>query len=48
MNRLDVIQQIIDRIKAKTYLEIGVKKGKVFLNVKAKKRLRLILKLKSA
>ena len=39
MDRLDVIQQIIDRIKAKTYLEIGVKKGKVFLNVKARKKI---------
>jgi hypothetical protein len=39
MDRLDVIQRIIDRIKAKTYLEIGVKKGKVFLNVKARKKI---------
>lgn len=39
MDRLDVIQQIIDRIKAKVYLEIGVKKGKVFLNVKARKKI---------
>lgn len=46
MNRLDVIQQIIDRIKAKTYLEIGVKKGKVFLNVKAKKKIAVDPKIK--
>lgn len=39
MDRLAVIQLIIDRIKAKVYLEIGVKKGKVFLNVKAKKKI---------
>ena len=39
MDRLDVIQQIIDRTNAKTYLEIGVKKGKVFLNVKARKKI---------
>jgi len=46
VDRLDVIQQIIDRIKAKTYLEIGVKKGKVFLNVKARNKIAVDPKIK--
>ena len=33
MNRLDIIQLTINQKKARRYLEIGVKKGKVFLNV---------------
>ena len=39
MDRLDVIQQIIDRIKAECYLEIGVKKGKAFLKIRAQKKI---------
>jgi predicted O-methyltransferase YrrM len=30
-NRVNVIQEIIDRKKAKTYLEIGVRAGDAFL-----------------
>jgi hypothetical protein len=39
MNRLDVVQAVIDQRSARNYLEIGVKKGKVFLNVRARKKL---------
>lgn len=39
MNRLDVLNLIINKIKARNYLEIGVEKGKVFLKVNAKKKL---------
>jgi hypothetical protein len=39
MDRLDIIQQIIDRIKAKSYLEIGVKKGNVFLKLRVSKKI---------
>jgi len=39
MNRLEVIQAIIDCKNAKTYLEIGVESGDVFLNVKARKKI---------
>lgn len=39
MTRLDVIQKIVDYQNARTYLEIGVKKGKVFLNIKARKKI---------
>ena len=39
MNRLDVIQQIISVKKARKYLEIGVKKGKLFLKVNARKKI---------
>jgi hypothetical protein len=39
MNRLDIIQQTINKKKANRYLEIGVKKGKVFLNVPARRKL---------
>ena len=38
MNRFDVIQQIIAKRKTRNYLEIGVKKGKLFLKVKARKK----------
>ena len=34
MNRYDVIQAIINQIKAKTYLEIGVARGRHFLRMK--------------
>ena len=39
MNRLDVIQQTIATKKARNYLEIGVKKGKLFLKVNAHKKI---------
>ena len=39
MNRLDVIQRIINHKKANTYLEIGVKKGKAFLEIRARKKI---------
>ena len=35
MNRREVIQQIIDTIGGRRYLEIGVNEGRVFLRVKA-------------
>jgi hypothetical protein len=35
MNRMTVIQQIIDKINARVYLEIGVSRGKVLLRIKA-------------
>ena len=39
MNRIDIVQQVIDHSSARNYLEIGVKKGKLFLNVRARKKL---------
>jgi hypothetical protein len=39
MNRLDIIQKTINKKKARHYLEIGVEKGKVFLNVTAWKKI---------
>lgn len=39
MNRFDVIQQTIAEKKVRNYLEIGVKKGKLFLKVKARKKI---------
>jgi hypothetical protein len=39
MNRLDIVQTVIDYRQARTYVEIGVKKGKVFLHIKARKKL---------
>ncbi len=39
LNRLEVIQAIIDCKRAKTYLEIGVESGDVFLKVKASKKI---------
>jgi len=38
MNRVDVIQEIIDRKNAKSYLEIGVDYGNSFFPVKAKRK----------
>ena len=38
MNRMDIVQLVIDHLKARNYLEIGVKKGKLFLNIKARKK----------
>jgi hypothetical protein len=39
MNRLNVIQKIIDKVQAKTYVEIGVSLGNVFLNIEAPKKI---------
>ncbi|MFH1427409.1 MAG: class I SAM-dependent methyltransferase [Patescibacteria group bacterium] len=39
MNRAEVIQKIINKIKAKTYLEIGVEYGSTFLKIRAKKKI---------
>ena len=39
MNRIEVIQQVIDRIGAKTYLEIGVEFGTIFSRVRAHKKI---------
>lgn len=38
MNRTDVIQRIIDKKKARTYLEIGVKDGSNFFPIKAREK----------
>jgi hypothetical protein len=38
MKRRDVIQKIIDKKKARTYLEIGIGGGKNFLRIKASKK----------
>lgn len=39
MNRVHVIQELIDRKKAETYLEIGFGYGDAFLNIKAPRKL---------
>ena len=39
MNRIDIVQRFINHRKARNYLEIGVKKGNLFLNVRARKKL---------
>lgn len=39
MDRRDVVQTVIDRRRGRTYLEIGVKKGKLFLQVIARKKI---------
>jgi Methyltransferase domain len=39
MNRLDVVNAAAYKLGARNYLEIGVKKGKVFLNVQVRKKL---------
>ena len=38
MNRADIIQRIIERIDAKTYLEIGVQRGKNFYKINARSK----------
>ena len=38
MNRVHVIQELIDRKKAATYLEIGFGYGDAFLNIKAPRK----------
>lgn len=39
MMRYEVIQHVIDRIKGKVYLEIGVDSGKSFINTRAAKKI---------
>jgi glycosyltransferase involved in cell wall biosynthesis len=39
MNRIDIIKKIVEKIKAKTYLEIGVEYGTVFYQIKAKRKI---------
>ncbi len=39
MNRLEVIQYIIKKTESKIYLEIGVQKGIIFLNIDAQKKI---------
>jgi hypothetical protein len=48
MDRLDIVQSILDHRRGRNYLEIGVKKGKVFFKVKAKKKMAVdpVLKIK--
>lgn len=38
MNRVDIIQRIIDKTGAVTYLEIGVNKGRAFLKIRAREK----------
>ena len=37
--RVRIIQEIINHIKAKTYLEIGVQNGSTFLRIRAPKKI---------
>jgi len=46
MNRLEVIQKIIDKKRAKTYLEIGVFDGRLFLKVRANRKVAVDPKFK--
>jgi len=39
MNRITVLQEIINKKKSKVYLEIGCKGGKCFFNIKAPKKI---------
>jgi hypothetical protein len=39
MDRRDIVQAFVDHRRARTYLEIGVKKGKLFLQVRAPRKL---------
>jgi len=39
MNRRDIIQKIINQLRARNYIEIGVKKGKIFLEIRARKKI---------
>jgi hypothetical protein len=39
MDRLHIVQAFIDHRQARTYLEIGVKKGKLFLSVRARRKI---------
>ncbi|MBF0546129.1 MAG: class I SAM-dependent methyltransferase [Candidatus Riflebacteria bacterium] len=43
MNRIDILQKILDRKKARTYLEIGVDRGECFFPLKAKRKIALDL-----
>jgi hypothetical protein len=46
MNRVEVIKKIIEKNKAKTYLEIGVEFGTVFSKIKAKRKIAVDPELK--
>lgn len=46
MNRLTVIQAVIDAHKSKTYLEIGVDSGAIFFRVKARQKIAVDPKFK--
>ena len=39
MNKIEVIQKIIEKKNAKTYLEIGVASGDCFFNIKASRKI---------
>lgn len=39
MNRIDVLQQLLDQRPQATYLEIGVQKGKVLLSLQARRKI---------
>lgn len=39
MNKIDIIQNIIDKTNARTYLEIGIHKGGTFLRIKARHKI---------
>ncbi len=39
MNKIEIVQRIIDRKKARTYLEIGVYQGDNFFPIKAKRKI---------
>ncbi len=38
LKRFEVVQAVIDRIKAKTYLEIGIDSGESFVNISAERK----------
>lgn len=44
MDRITVIQEVIKKTKAKTYLEIGVAGGTCFLKIKAPKKIGVDIK----
>jgi hypothetical protein len=39
VNKLEVIQKVIDKIEARNYLEIGLAKGDTFLRIKARRKI---------
>ena len=46
MERLNVIQTVVDMTRAKTYLEIGVASGAVFFRVKARQKIAVDARLR--
>ncbi|MGA2030367.1 MAG: class I SAM-dependent methyltransferase [Verrucomicrobiota bacterium] len=46
MNRIDVIQKIIDKTGAQSYLEIGVARGECFLSIKVQRKVAVDPKLR--